>query len=301
MTVCWIAALGVCIGVGSGLLGAGGSILTVLLFVHLAGLPMSSAISTSLVVVGAMSVVALVPYSRAGAVRWKAGAVFSLASAAGAFLGGHVSAWLPARALLVIFALTMAVAAVAMLWNRPLPPAGARASKKALLAMAAAGLPLGGLTGVVGLGGGFAILPILIVCAGTPVRAAVGTTLFVVTVNTLAGLAGHFPHPAIDWRLACYVGLAASAGSLAGARLAERIDANILRRAFGAILLAMAVGLLGGALRSSWPLAHQRERPRHDVVDRETVLLQDQTARRGRAEAIDRQDVPVAADPALPA
>jgi uncharacterized membrane protein YfcA len=64
-------------------------------------------------------------------------------------------------------------------------------------------------------------------------------------MNTAAGLAGHFPHPAIDWRLACYVGLAASAGSLAGARLAGRIDTDALRRAFGAIMLAMAVALLG--------------------------------------------------------
>jgi uncharacterized membrane protein YfcA len=248
MTVWWIAALGACIGVGSGLLGAGASILTVLLFVHLAGLPVSSAINTSLVVVGGMSVIALVPYSRARAILWKAGLSFSLASTAGAYLGGRVSAWLPARALLAILAMTTAVAAIAMLCKRRVPPGCAQPSKGSLVAMAAAGLPIGGLTGLVGVGGGFVVLPMLVLCAGTPVRSAVGTTLFVVAMNTLAGLAGHLPHPAIDWRLACYVGLAASAGSLVGARLAERIDASVLRRAFGVILLATAVALLARAL-----------------------------------------------------
>lgn len=248
MTVWSIALLGACIGLGTGVLGAGASILTVLLFVHVAQLPMENAVATSLVVVAVTSVVALVPYSRAGHVVWKAGAAFSAASTAGAFVGGRLSARLPATALLVLFALATTAAALAMLFRHPSPERErTSASAKSLLAMGAAGLPIGGLTGLVGLGGGFAVLPVLVLCAGTPVRAAVGTTLFVVVLNTLAGIAGHMPHASIDWPLASYVAAVASAGSLAGARLAPRIDTHVVRRAFAVLLLAVSIALIGRA------------------------------------------------------
>ncbi|HTQ41154.1 MAG TPA: sulfite exporter TauE/SafE family protein [Polyangiaceae bacterium] len=245
MTICLIVALSACIGIAAGLLGAGTSILTVLLLVHVAGLPIGSAIATSLVVVAAMSAVALVPYSRARAVMWKAGAAFSVSSMIGAFVGGRVSTWLPARALLAIFATTMVGAAVAMLWS-PRPPSAdcARSSKRCVLTVAAAGLPLGGLTGMVGLGGGFAVLPLLVLFTSTPLSSAVGTTLLVVAMNTLAGLAGHFPHAAVEWRLAAGLSVVGSAGSLVGARLGKRIDARVLRRAFAAVMLGAAFALL---------------------------------------------------------
>jgi len=244
MTICLIVALSACIGVAAGLLGAGTSILTVLLLVHVAGLPIGSAIATSLVVVAAMSVVALVPYSRARAVMWRAGGAFSVSSMIGAFVGGRMSAWLPARVLLAIFATTMVVAAIAMLWS-PRPRSGERAGgSRRVLAVAAAGLPLGGLTGMVGLGGGFAVLPLLVLFTSTPVPSAVGTTLFVVTMNTLAGLAGHLPHAAVQWRLAAGLSVVGSAGSLLGARLGKRIDARVLRRGFAAVMLATAFALL---------------------------------------------------------
>jgi len=246
MTIYLIAVLSACIGIAAGLLGAGTSILTVLLLVHVAGLPIGSAISTSLVVVAATSLVALVPYSRARAVMWKAGAAFGASSVIGAFVGGRVSTWLPPRILLAIFGVTMVGAAMAMLWTPPRRSGEcALGSRPSVLAVAAAGLPIGGLTGMVGLGGGFAVLPLLVLFTSTPVRSAVGTTLFVVVLNTLAGLAGHFPNAAIDWRLAACVGVVASVGSLVGARLGKRIDARVLRRAFAAVMLATAFALLG--------------------------------------------------------
>jgi len=246
MTICLIVALSACIGVAAGLLGAGTSILTVLLLVHVARLPISSAIATSLVVVAAMSVVALVPYSRARAVMWRAGAAFSASSMIGAFVGGRVSAWLPARALLAIFATTMVGAAIAMLWSPRAPSGECARGARRVLAVAAAGLPLGGLTGMVGLGGGFAVLPLLVLFTSTPIPSAVGTTLLVVTMNTLAGLAGHFPHAAVQWRLAAGLSVVGSAGSLVGARLSKRIDARVLRRGFAAVMLATAFALLVG-------------------------------------------------------
>jgi uncharacterized protein len=249
-TTCLIAALSACIGIAAGLLGVGSSILTILLLVHVAGLSIGSAIATSLVVAAASSIVALVHYSRSGAVMWRIGAGFSVASMVGAFAGGRVGRWLPPRVLVAIFAMTMAGAAIAMLW-KPRSPMGAGRdrSKASTLATAAAGLPIGGLTGMVGLGGGFAVLPLLLLFTSAPAQSAVGTTLFVVALNTLAGLAGHFPHAAVQWRLAGCVGLAASGGSLVGARLAHRIDARALKRVLAVLMLAAAVVLAGRVLR----------------------------------------------------
>jgi uncharacterized membrane protein YfcA len=249
MTVWLIAALGVCIGLTAGLLGAGSSVLTVLLLVHVAGLPIGTAVTTSLVVVAATSVAGLLHYSRTGDVMWKTGAGFSVTSMSGAFLGGRLSVGIPARVLLATFAMATVVAAVAMFrGSRPAAMPGARRSRLSFLAVAGAGVPLGGFTGLVGLGGGFAVLPLLVLLGGTPVRAAVGTTLLVVVMNTMAGLAGRLPHPVVDWRLAGYLAVAASIGSVLGAKVSERIDASVLRRIFAAVMLAIAVVLLGRAV-----------------------------------------------------
>lgn len=254
MTICFIAALSTCIGIAAGLFGVGTSVFTVLLLMHVAGLSIGSAVTTSLVVVGATSAVALVPYSRAGAVMWRAGAAFAVASMIGAFVGGRASAWMPTRALLAVFATAMVVAAVAMLWTpRPRSSREERRSNPSALAVAAAGLPIGGVTGLVGLGGGFAVLPLLVLFTSTPVRSAVGTTLLVVALNTLAGLAGHFPHPAVAWRLALCVGAAASAGSLLGARLGKRFDTRLLRRAVAGVMFAAAFAVLFTARPSPLP------------------------------------------------
>ncbi|HEX8791852.1 MAG TPA: sulfite exporter TauE/SafE family protein [Polyangiaceae bacterium] len=243
--IAFIAALGTCIGVAGGLLGVGTSVFTVLLLIHVAGLSMGSAVSTSLVIVAATSGVALIPYCRAGAVMWRAGAAFSVASMTGAFVGGLASGWMPTRAVVAIFSMAMVAAAIAMLWTpRPRASEDERGSNPSMLAVAAAGLPIGGMTGLVGLGGGFAVLPLLVLFTSTPLRSAVGTTLLVVALNTLAGLAGHFPHAAVAWRLAVCVGVAASAGSLLGARLGRGVDLRVLRRVCAAVMIVAAAAVL---------------------------------------------------------
>jgi uncharacterized membrane protein YfcA len=246
----WITALGAGIGVAAGILGAGPSILTVLLLEHGSGLDIGRAIGTSLVVVAAMSLVALVPYALEHAVMWRAALCFGIGSMTGAYLGGRASALIPQKVLLVVFLLAMVVAAIAMLWQAPPADEGEpRARPVQVAVLAAGGLLVGALTGLVGLGGGFAVVPLLVVFARAPVRAAVGTSILVIALNTLAGLAGRLPHPSVDWRIAAYLGLAESAGSLAGARLAERISARTLRRAFAGLMLAAALFMLAALLR----------------------------------------------------
>ena len=249
MAAYWVAAIGAGIGVLAGIVGAGPSILTVLLLERAGGLQLGSAIVTSLVVVALMSLVALIPYARAGAVLWRAAAGFGLASMAGAYLGGRVSTLIPASILLVIFLLAMVAAAIAMLWERPPPPEPEpRRRLRDVAVLAVAGLLVGSLTGLVGLGGGFAVVPLLVLFAGAPVRSAVGTSILVIAMNTLAALAGHFPHLPVDWRVAAYLGISESAGSLVGARVAGHVGAGALRRAFAGIMLAAAVFMLGSAL-----------------------------------------------------
>jgi uncharacterized membrane protein YfcA len=245
-----IASLGVLIGLATGLVGAGGSILTVLLLIHAGGLDVGPAITTSLVVVAGMSLVALVPYARTGAVSFRAAAAFGASSMVGAYLGGHISRWIPERVLLFLFLLTMVVAAVAMLWERP-PPADDRAPSRRqyLVVLGTGGLAVGALTGLVGLGGGFAVVPLLVLFDRMPVRRAVGTSILLIAMNTLAGLAGHLPHLAVDWQTAAYLGVAEAAGGLAGVRLARHVGTTALRRAFAALMIVAAVLQLGSTLR----------------------------------------------------
>jgi uncharacterized membrane protein YfcA len=151
-----------------------------------------------------------------------------------------------------MFLLAMVGAAIAMLWARPPPPdhqgAQPRRRLRDMVVLAVAGLLVGSLTGLVGLGGGFAVTPLLVVFAGAPVRSAVGTSILVIAMNTMAGLAGHFPHLPVDWPVAAYLGVAESVGSLVGARIAGYVSAGTLRRAFAGIMLAAAVFMLGSAL-----------------------------------------------------
>lgn len=249
MMTCLVAALGVGIGAVTGLLGAGPSILTMLLLLHVAGLALGSAVTTSLVVVAGMSLVGVVPHARAGTVVWPAAAGFGAASMAGAYLGGRVSTLIPASVLMGTFLLSMVAAAAAMLWQRPpMVNGGSLTRTQHLAVLSAGGLLLGALTGLVGLGGGFAVVPLLVVIAGMPVLEAVGTSILIIAMNTLAGLAGHLPHLAVDWRIAAYLSVAESTGCLLGARFARRVSAKALRRGFACLMLVAAVGQLGSTV-----------------------------------------------------
>ncbi|MDO3704377.1 sulfite exporter TauE/SafE family protein [Micromonospora sp. C28SCA-DRY-2] len=238
----------VLIGVSLGLLGGGGSILAVPLLVYLADLPAREAIATSLLVVGVTSAVAAVPHARAGRIRWRTGLVFGAAGMAGAYAGGRLAAFVPPWLLLTGFALMMLGTATAMIRGRRdaagAPPPG----QLPLPRVVADGLVVGLVTGLVGAGGGFLVVPALVLLGGLPMPVAVGTSLVVIALKSFAGLAGYLASVTVDWRLAAVVTAAAVAGSLAGARLAGRLPADVLRRAFGWFVLAMGGFVLGQQL-----------------------------------------------------
>ncbi|MFJ6577270.1 sulfite exporter TauE/SafE family protein [Streptomyces sp. NPDC091368] len=245
-----VVAASLLVGVSLGALGGGGSILTVPLLVYLAGQDTRTAITTSLFVVGVTSLAALVPHARAHRVRWRTGLLFGAFSMAGAYGGGRLAAYVPATVLLVAFALMMLATAAAML--RGPRPGRERARRTRadlpLKQVAAEGLAVGAVTGLVGSGGGFLVVPALAVLGGLPMGLAVGTSLLVIAMNSFAGLAGHLSGIQVDWSLALTVTAAAVAGSLAGGRLAGRVPRETLRRVFGWFVVAMGVFVLAQQL-----------------------------------------------------
>ena len=238
--------LSVLIGVSLGLLGGGGSILTVPILVYAAGLAPKDGIATSLLVVGVTSLAAMLTHARGGRVAWRVGVLFGAASMVGAYAGGRVAHFLPAQGLLAGFTLMMIVTAVAMMRpRRDTGPAQVTELRGAALVRASAiGVAIGLLTGVIGAGGGFVIVPALVLLSGLPMRTAVGTSLLVIAMNSFAGFAGSLSHATIHGSLALAVTFASVVGSLAGAALAGRVQPGSLRRGFAWFVLAMAVFMI---------------------------------------------------------
>ena len=244
MLIALTVALAAVVGVTLGLLGGGGSILLVPLLVYVAGMDSKEAIAASLVVVGVTAAVSVIGHARAGRVRWRTGLLFGAAGMVGAFAGGFLGGHLPGQLLMIAFALMMVATAVAMLRGRrkvdsPPPHAGLPAGRVLL-----DGVVVGLVTGLVGSGGGFLVVPALALLGGLPMGVAVGTSLLVISMKSAAGLTGYLATVSIDWPLVAAITVAAVVGSLVGARLVDRIPADALRKAFGWFVLGMGAFVL---------------------------------------------------------
>lgn len=235
--------LAVLVGVSLGLLGGGGSILAVPLLVYVAGMEPKEAIATSLLVVGATSAVALLPHARARRVRWRTGLLFGAAGMVGAYAGGRIAEFIPGEVLLVAFALMMLATAAAMIRGRRAPDRPAH-SEIPVLRVLLDGLVVGLVTGLVGAGGGFLIVPALVLLGGLSMPVAVGTSLLVIAMKSFAGLAGYLASVQIDWPIALGVTAAAVLGSLVGSRLTGVVQPDTLRKGFGWFVVAMGVFVL---------------------------------------------------------
>jgi uncharacterized membrane protein YfcA len=248
--------LALLIGVSLGLLGGGGSILTVLILRYVLGMEGHAAIATSLLVVGATSLAALVAHARKGHVQWRTGLIFGSAGMLGAFLAGRVAQRVPAPLLLASFSVMMFATALAMLRTERSSrgedaAARQRETPLPISKVLVEGLVVGAVTGFVGAGGGFLVVPALVLLGRLPMATAIGTSLLVIALNSFAGFTGYAGHTAIDWPLALGVSAFAVVGSFGGARLAARLSAQTLRLAFGWFVVAMAFFILA---RESAPL-----------------------------------------------
>ena len=235
------------IGLSLGLLGSGGSIVTLPLLVYVAGVPVAAAVGMSLAIVGGASVAGAWWKHRQGLVHGRAALLFGITGMVGAAVGAQFTQLVPPAVLMLLFAGLMVVIAVRMLAKRgdeavePLPDCRP-------VRCGAAGLGVGLLTGFLGVGGGFLIVPAMILFARLPMAMAVGTSLAVIAANSIAGLAGHLQHRSFDWRTTLAFLAAALLGMLAGVRLGGRLPTVVLRRVFGGLVLAVA----GFVIAKNW-------------------------------------------------
>lgn len=238
------AILALVIGLSLGLLGGGGSILTLPVMVYLLDVEPRSAIAMSLFTVGVTSAAATFAHARKGRVSFRTGAVFGIAAMAGAYLGGFAAHAVPARLLMLSFAAVMMITALAMLRGRRDPSPDRAPLPAPPWKVLAIGAIVGVVAGLVGAGGGFLIVPALALLAGLAMPEAIGTSLFVIALQSFAGFAGHLGHERIDWTMTLIIAAVSVIGSLAGARLARRLSGDTLRRGFAWFVLAMAIFML---------------------------------------------------------
>lgn len=237
-------ALSVLVGVALGAFGGGGSILTVPILRYALGMEAHSAIAVSLLVVGTTSLAAVVPHARKKRVEWRIGVVFGLAGMAGAYVAGRFAHLIPEAVLLVAFGLMMFATALAMLRGRRSRDVERTDKRMPILAIVLEGLVVGAVTGLVGAGGGFLVVPALVLLGRLPMNVAVGTSLVVIAMKSFAGFAGYLGHTEIDWTVGLLVGAAAVLGSFGGAWLAERTSPDRLRIGFAWFVVAMAFFIL---------------------------------------------------------
>lgn len=238
-----LALLGaLAIGLSLGLLGSGGSILTVPVLHYLVGQPEKLAIGGSLLVVGLIAAAASVPYALGRQLDWRKVGWFGVPGMAGAWIGASLAQWVPGAVQLALFATVMLAAAWRMLRGGVAAAPGRGAGR---LTVVAGGTGVGLLSGLVGVGGGFLIVPALVLLAGVPMIDAVGTSLAIIALNAFTGFArylGVLDHEGLelDWPVLLAIAAIGVAGSFAGHRLGRRLPQATLRRVFGVFLLAMA-------------------------------------------------------------
>lgn len=239
----------VAIGLTLGLLGSGGSILTVPVLVYLADQPDKVAIAESLAIVGAIAAFGAVPYVRGRSVDWHSVLYFGVPGVAGTYLGALLAAYVPGPVQLALFAVVMLLAAGLMFRQRSPTDGDAPRERQTLWKIMLEGLAVGVLTGLVGVGGGFLIVPALVLLGGLPMRLAVGTSLLIIAAKSAAGFFKYLDvlaeaGLAVDWQLIALFSAIGIAGSFVGHRVGTRVPQAALRRCFAVFLVVMGLVIL---------------------------------------------------------
>ena len=238
----------VLIGVSLGLLGSGGSILTVPVLVYLVGQDEKVAIAGSLFVVGTIALFGGLQYLRKRLIDWRNVAVFGVPGMAGTYVGAMISAYVPGIAQLALFAVVMLLASYLMLKPINLSDDDGHTAR-ATWKIAADGLLVGVLTGLVGVGGGFLIVPALVLLGGMGMHQAVATSLVIIALKSFSGFYKYLDvleqqHLALDWPVLGVVSALGVAGSFVGSRVANRLPQDTLKRWFGIFLIVMGAYIL---------------------------------------------------------
>ncbi|HIK08623.1 MAG TPA: sulfite exporter TauE/SafE family protein [Trichormus sp. M33_DOE_039] len=263
--------LAVCVGVSLGLIGGGGSILAVPILVYVLGVPIKSAIAMSLVTIGAVSLIGIIPHWQQHHVNFKTAVLFSPGAMVGAYMGARLATFPIVTPTLqhILFVIVMFVAAYFMLHNnqhKSLANLELNVSQEGFelqvlnsevnsspsifgtiprwLAIPTEGFGVGILTGLVGIGGGFMIIPTLVILGNTPIKEAIGTSLVIMAFKSVTGFAGYWGHVPIDINLMLTFSLAAALGMLVGAYLTQFIEAQKLETGFAYFVIAIAIFML---------------------------------------------------------
>ncbi|MFE2550295.1 sulfite exporter TauE/SafE family protein [Streptomyces sp. NPDC059355] len=241
---------GAVVGLALGALGGGGSVLAVPALIYLLGFTPAAATTASLIIVTATSATSLYSHATSGNVHWRTGSLFAAAGIPPAVAAAALSAHLPGQLLTAAFAAVAGLAALRML-KSPAPESALRPVRPVRPVRAAgAGAGLGAVTGFLGVGGGFLAVPALVGVLGLKMRAAVGTSLLVITVNSLAALTVRTGSAApLDWAAVAPFTGAAILGARDGKRLAAAAKGRTLQRIFTVVLLSVAASMLIDALR----------------------------------------------------
>lgn len=236
-------ALAALIGLSLGMLGGGGSILTVPIFVYVLGFEAKEAIAMSLAVVGATSLFGAAGHWRAGNVNLRVAVIFGVVAMAGTYAGARLAVFFTGAAQLTLFALVMLLAAIFMFGDRtPRSPAGVTPAPDVpmpLLLIVIEGFAVGVLTGLVGVGGGFLIVPALVLLGKVPMKQAIGTSLLVIAMKSFAGFIGYLGQVEVQWGFMAGFTAVAVIGILAGTWLVRFVPQHALKRAFAVFLLVM--------------------------------------------------------------
>lgn len=247
MYAAWLGAL--LVGLVLGLLGSGGSILTVPVLVYLVGEPSKLAIAESLGIVALISLMGSLPFAIRGQVSWRSVGWFGGPGIVGAYLGAYVSQFMPGALQLTIFAGVMLLAAV-MMFRRGGPPGVEGTSDRAFWKVMLDGFGVGVLTGIVGVGGGFLIVPALVLLCGLSMHLAIGTSLLIIALKSISGFVKYIDVMSeaglsIHWDLVLIFSAIGVVGSIIGGRVGAYVPQARLKRGFAVFLVIMGVVILG--------------------------------------------------------
>jgi uncharacterized protein len=275
--------LGLIIGTVVGGLGGGGGVLTIPVLVYVLGQSAQDATTGSVVIVGVTALAGLAARARRGGIDWRTGFAFGVAGVPAAYVGTLLNQHVSHQALMLAFAVLAVVAAAGMFvdaWRRrctladgsaaPAPPAAVDGTSRPsavrtltrpapteahrrlsrIVRVVVCGAGVGFVTGFLGVGGGFLVVPALVVVLGTPMVGAVGTSLLILVVNAAASVGARLGDINLDWRVIVPFTVAAVVGTLAGKRLADRFSGLALTVGFAAVLVVVGLGVAAESLMS---------------------------------------------------
>ena len=234
LAVLLIAAMGLVLG----LLGGGGSILTVPILVYVLGMEAHAAISLSLILVGGTALVGAFLHQEAARVAWKQGLLFVCLGVPLNFLGAGLSRHVSGTVLLLLFGVLMGISGTAMLYKRREP---SPTDTPRIWPVVIAGAAVGFLAGFLGVGGGFMVVPSLVLFLHIPIKSATGTSLLVIAANSALALVGHRHSLRVDWTLMLELVPPALLTTYLGVKLTEKLSAQQLRWVFGVFVILLGV------------------------------------------------------------